>query len=1299
MYFCMSKLRKQLGFTLAEVLIVVAIMAILFGLAMPNVISAQKSIRQKELDTKAETIYTAVQNKLTELYVSGKKDVYEPVASNTSLNIKQLSYSDIVGNNDSSLNEYNKLYYIVSDDLTKELLSDSLDENLLNGHFVIEILPYSRKTDITSANELTAATVYSVFYSEDEYDVTSYIDDLNKYRDDETRKSEAKLGYYGGSYISGASVSGELSITNTITSNELINSAIITTRVPNGTNVSNLKYTFNLSDNYGKSLTFYFEPQNTDNRLYTDSNKQIATNVETSFDDTTRTYTIKITLDDLSNSSTLFKKIFGSYLNAGASLKLESTVVNTLDTSSTATSDPCYGNSIYAYPYESSNSAGYQAVTQIDTVSLSNARHLQNLDGDNTSSFVTKAKLINDIDCSELSTTYYNGTTVITNLMSLTTDYKPTSKVVANFKPIENTYITSLSGKKNETSETDLLANNYTISNLSISSSSYGGLFGVIPKGNAKNNNPNNLEISNITLVGASVYSDNDSGSFIGKIDNYNNVTLTNCFNYLRSGVDIPYKSNSDYKLYTYAWIEGKNNAGGLVGYNNCTKEKDAITGLKIINSFSSTVLKSKSGDYTSGGLVGRNNKGKLTIDSSYSSSYLFGRYVGGLVGNTGDSSVVTITNSYASGYLILTSNDNNYGAGLVYGKLNTSNNNYTIMSYYHLDSNNDFVSLIKDKDDYYRISSYKSKIENTYYLNDNFGIKDKECNWGTKIENNNLNKFTGNLQYNSSQSTHPYKLMGQYYVSYDYPTFTNMEHYGDWYSDVVSVDPVIGTAAKTDLKNYSYLSSNIFDEWVQTSKGEASSGPNISITYTYYLYEYGSYGILKGALDAFNSSGGSEEYLTTRLIDQNNEDIKHYTYVTVSYGNIETNKNYDVLPIYITVKKYDTSIINNLKIHITVKDTVTGFGVVYYFDYDNVSVKPENFTVTLDSNGGTFTDSSTTKSVEVNSNSTVSSIGNIPTKEGYVFSGWYKSEECYYQDKVTDDYLTSLNQDVTIYAGYEKIHYIKLANKVEGGSDYFYNESVSISNVTTNIGYTLDSTDEYTFDGWYYYYDQYNKVKVFNADGSLNNSGYVENLFNNGYLNINDNTDGIILYAGWYKDNNYGLYKQVNTLTQDKVYLITNSTSGTIYTLTNIDPTNGSNLYLQSNNSLTSYTSGTMTLIKNTNASLNWSYTIRTDKDSKNTYNLVTVDEKGDYQSLQIDSSFNLKTSASAVDYNWSYVNNKLIYSDGDKNTRYLTFVSSVGTISNVFDGVQNENDASNIYLFEKLDSDKQFTFYKPIN
>ncbi|MBR3289355.1 MAG: prepilin-type N-terminal cleavage/methylation domain-containing protein, partial [Clostridia bacterium] len=67
-----SKKRRLLGFTMMELLIVLAIMAILFAIAIPMVADIQKNLELSRLDSYATDIYLAVENRLMAMKASGE---------------------------------------------------------------------------------------------------------------------------------------------------------------------------------------------------------------------------------------------------------------------------------------------------------------------------------------------------------------------------------------------------------------------------------------------------------------------------------------------------------------------------------------------------------------------------------------------------------------------------------------------------------------------------------------------------------------------------------------------------------------------------------------------------------------------------------------------------------------------------------------------------------------------------------------------------------------------------------------------------------------------------------------------------------------------------------------------------------------------------------------------------------------------------------------------------------------------------------------------------------------------------
>ena len=97
------------GFTLLETLLVVAIIAVLLGLSIIGVVAIQKELRQRELDSKAEVIYMAAQNRLMELKASGRAEFYSPDNLN---DVHQLGLIPLDSEDENRTEE--SLFYVTS---------------------------------------------------------------------------------------------------------------------------------------------------------------------------------------------------------------------------------------------------------------------------------------------------------------------------------------------------------------------------------------------------------------------------------------------------------------------------------------------------------------------------------------------------------------------------------------------------------------------------------------------------------------------------------------------------------------------------------------------------------------------------------------------------------------------------------------------------------------------------------------------------------------------------------------------------------------------------------------------------------------------------------------------------------------------------------------------------------------------------------------------------------------------------------------------------------------------------------
>ncbi len=780
-----SKNRK--GFTLAEMLMTVMILVILFALAVPAVFTIQRNLRQKELDQKAQTIYTAVQNRLSELYATGNSNLYNP-----EIHTDILALGDFPGDYDDTI-DGNKLtkdsvYYITSDsEIGKELFDGVFDETLYNRHWVVEILPYViDETD--NSKQITAATVYAVYYSEDvisvneEYATNGKINDsyLNAYRFKNKRiatvakgGTDARVGYYGGSSLGSSSGTTNLSITDIqIYSNEEVETAVVKARKP-GSVTEKAEFTFKLSDAYGHTYTITYDDES---KRFVADGKDITNTKTIKVSRIGVNFTFTFTLDDLSSDNTRFNKLFGensghgeNNLVSGSDIKLEATISSK---DQTASSDTKYalGNSLFAY-----NDIGSKDAIKKDYAEITCARHLQNLDTtSNVTSDIKTATLLNDISFKEdsdfyeeYSKGYFNGK-ITTNKMN--TNGSISSVTTPNYKGIQNEHLTVLNG------------GNYSIYNLTTST---GGLFDAVTS---------TLAINDLKLVGEKINSNSSVGSFIGTVTNTGEVTITNSSSYISSANnDIPSVITSDMNLESFRFLQG-NTVGGLVGTNEGS--------LTIDSSFASSVL-GKEGS-TTGGLVGKNN-GTLAITKAYSDSYLYGKDVAGLVGV--NNKTLNVTSAYAAGFIGLDNNEDTLGAGLVLGQATNMQDVYTIIACYNVDQDN---GMKKNSDDPFVGKYYSTAINNinrfshVYYLRGSTNDADNIEGTNAITDAKNM-KFSDTSEFviDTSLTTTPYRLMGQSLTSYTYPRFKELDHYGDWDVSFVSGALVYYEQYKTDNGTY----------------------------------------------------------------------------------------------------------------------------------------------------------------------------------------------------------------------------------------------------------------------------------------------------------------------------------------------------------------------------------------------------------------------------------------------------------------------------------------------------------------
>lgn len=499
---CKRKLAERRGFSLAEVLLAVAILVILLALLIPNLIKTQKDLRQKELDAKAEIIYVAAQNQLAKLRAGGNAQLYQSAAAYRLPDCP----SDAIPPRDESGSIRNNYYYLSSAELTADsavMNPDVVDPALLGANWIIEYQPEYGK-------------VHAVFYWETKKnnfftyltEAFSNNPDLRD-RSQRFRAKNAGLGYYGGDESrsdTGASVS--LSPQITLNRGEVL-SAQLYCEKPRSS--EELTFEFTVFDEFGHAYTqkFFKNQQN----IYGLS------------------CSVTVTLDDLSDTNTRFEQLYGSNsghnegekLVAGSKLTFRLTVRGKSGTVEPGTVEDNVGaNSLFDDRSDHS------------TAVITCGRHLQNLDESSglnkhldqlriqTAQQRTDINLKSDewLDAqSAYGLSYFNGTTGGTPV----------------FKPVSNGELTRYNGCQNR------ILGLYT-------EGDGAALFADIS---------GDTTLENIRLSGTMAKGGAVSAALVGTVNGADNA-VTNCGVYLDSA---DYLGKSD----KYTWISG-GVTGGLVG-------------------------------------------------------------------------------------------------------------------------------------------------------------------------------------------------------------------------------------------------------------------------------------------------------------------------------------------------------------------------------------------------------------------------------------------------------------------------------------------------------------------------------------------------------------------------------------------------------------------------------------------------------------------------------------------------------------------------------------------------------------
>ena len=722
------------GFSLMEMLVTVLILVILFALAMIPISKIQKNLRQTELDSRAEMIFSAVQNRMTRLQAAGQDSYYQPTGG---VGVTKLNMIPADADKDNNYKP-TTLAYVTSDDKDNPNSAASwiypeteAEAELWNGHWVVEFDPSS-------------GSVYAVFFSREDMKYTPK--DFDDLRDRDKRLEKgAKVGYYGGDSV-GAAATESLDLTvDVINKDQLL--VVASCKVSNKRN--DLKFYASIKDESDNTVQEF--------EIKTDTNTGDTVKTENGL------CTATLVLDNLSAGENLrfgqqdrFKDAKTSkHLIPGEDLTVTIRVKDEKNSQIQGTSKTVTTNSLFAEVRD----RGTGGIGGADgrTAVIKYGRHLQNLDlidsglekENKKEMVITAAVQERDIQFkSDESNSWFD----------LYFDRK--------FTPIENTQLKSY----------DSTSGIYhpAIYDLTVETDGDAGLFktfgGADFIGELKNIRLAGAQITGKQTISTGLERDGNVGGLVGKLDG--ETTIDGCQVYLsRAKGQLNGKTEKD------IWIDGAVSGGliGDAGNNNLTIE----------NSLAATVIQGKT---AAGGLVGIGH-GVISLDHSYADCYLYSDsettetdagYASGLIGRrVVATATLKITDCYAAGFL-----EGQTTAGLVACDLSAKNN--TLQNIYSA-----CVPLDADKLLTYGTAGKNgtgAKVEHVYYLGNS-----AESTIGTSINYSDLSAenaveklFASGSSNNDftrqNSDTYAYNLMkGLGLTLYSYPKLKNLPHYGDW--------------------------------------------------------------------------------------------------------------------------------------------------------------------------------------------------------------------------------------------------------------------------------------------------------------------------------------------------------------------------------------------------------------------------------------------------------------------------------------------------------------------------------------
>lgn len=710
------------GFTLTEMLVTVTIVIVLFALAMIPISKMRREVRQTELDSRAELIFMAAQNQLTQLQAAGRTSAYQGGLA--------LGYVPEDAENENEKYDPDTLSYVTSDGGMESTTSPAanilpegkVDAELRNAHWVIEY-------------DASSASVYAVFYSEQESNFyTADADKMNPLRARNYRLQQgAKIGYYGGDSVLSYDTS-ELDAKAEIVNGDQLLLKITCNRLLGESGFLDPTFTVTLRDESGHTAEVKL------------ANNEIVKNA--------RSIEATLVLDNLAEGKLMrfaeqerFKSLVpGENLTISVNVSVDNDLVEPAVIENITT------NSLFADARDGSN--GRTAV-------ITCGRHLQNLDkGSGLNSQTVQNRVITaavqeqDV---EFKTEAEDGWKVLYDDMT--------------FKPIENKNLTSYDSTYQSMS--NAAAYHPVIYDLTAAvENGDAGLFAAFEG-----------DLKNIRLAGATITGSGSVGGLVGKLSGQ--TTIEGCWVYLSSARNhAADKTEKDLWLdgavtgglvgnagsgrltiknsFAATVLNGKEAAGGLIGKSGSVTIEHSYADCYVY-----TVTKGEDGSLTAattgvaGGLIGScADTSNIVLRDCYAAGFLKGGTTAGLVAGEFSGDGDKATNVYTA-----------------CASLDGENLNFIVGNNTSLEKDQNLIRV-------FYLSSVDNAGGGAASGDPNRLQQVSYADWsGSKIPDASKKLSDGTATaFTTATSTTPYNLMeGLGLTRYSYPALTDLPHYGDW--------------------------------------------------------------------------------------------------------------------------------------------------------------------------------------------------------------------------------------------------------------------------------------------------------------------------------------------------------------------------------------------------------------------------------------------------------------------------------------------------------------------------------------